>query len=233
MFHLPIQFLMAQMLKNLPTVQETQVQSLGRKDPLEKRMATHSSILDWRIPWTEERDRLQFMGPQKVGQDWATNTFTFLSPIFYLSFPDSSVGKQSPCSAGDPGQLLGRKIPWRRDRLSTPVFLPGESHGERSLVDYSPWGCKESDTTEQLHFHFHPLQYSWDSPCDSTGKKIQLQCGRSRFDPQLGWCPGEGKGYPLQYSGLENYLDCIVHGVTKSQTCLSDFHFHFSLSCST
>ena len=111
MFHLPIQFLTAQMLKNVPTVQETQVQFLGRKDPLEKRMATHSSILAWRIPWTEEPDGLQFMGSQKVGQDWATNTFTFLSPMLYLSFPDSSVGKESPCSAGDPGQLLGREDP--------------------------------------------------------------------------------------------------------------------------
>ena len=45
----------------------------------------------------------------------------------------------------------------------------------------------------------------------------------------LGWedSPGEGKGYPLQYSGLENSMDCIVHGVAKSQTRLSDFHFHF------
>ena len=47
-----------------------------------------------------------------------------------------------------------RKIPWRRKWQSTPVFLPGESHGWRSLVSYSPRGCKESDTIEQLHFHF-------------------------------------------------------------------------------
>ena len=50
---------------------------------------------------------------------------------------------------------LVRKIPWRRKWQPTPVFLPGESHGWRSLVGYSPRGCKESDTTEQLHFHFH------------------------------------------------------------------------------
>ena len=49
-----------------------------------------------------------------------------------------------------------RKIPWRRKRQPTPVFLPGKSHGQRSQVGYSPWGCKESDTTEQLHFHFSP-----------------------------------------------------------------------------
>ena len=45
------------------------------------------------------------------------------------------------------------KIPWRRKWQPTPVFLPGESHGERILVGYSPWGCKELDTTERLHFH--------------------------------------------------------------------------------
>ena len=45
------------------------------------------------------------------------------------------------------------KIPWRRRWQSTPVLLPGKSHGQRSLVGYSPWGCKELDTTEQLHFH--------------------------------------------------------------------------------
>ena len=47
-----------------------------------------------------------------------------------------------------------RKIPWRRNWQPTSVFLPGESHGRRSLVGYSPQGCKESDTTERLHFHF-------------------------------------------------------------------------------
>ena len=52
---------MAQMVKNMPTMQETQVQSLDREDPLEKRMAIHSSILAWRIPWTEELGRLQSM----------------------------------------------------------------------------------------------------------------------------------------------------------------------------
>ena len=52
---------MAQMVKDLPAMRETQVQSLGRKDPLEKRMATHSNILAWRIPWAEEPGRLQFV----------------------------------------------------------------------------------------------------------------------------------------------------------------------------
>ena len=57
---------MAQMVKNLPAMQETQVQSLGQEDPLEKEMATHSSILDWRIPMTEEPGRLQSMGLKEL-----------------------------------------------------------------------------------------------------------------------------------------------------------------------
>ena len=61
--------LVAQMVKDLPTMRETQVQSLGWEDPLEKEMATHSSTLAWKLPWTEERCRLQFMGSQRVGHD--------------------------------------------------------------------------------------------------------------------------------------------------------------------
>ena len=57
------------MVKHLSAIQETQVRSLGQEDPLEKEMATHSSILAWRIPWTEEADRLQSMVLQRVRHD--------------------------------------------------------------------------------------------------------------------------------------------------------------------
>ena len=66
--------LVAQRLKDLPPMQETQVRSLGQEDPLEKEMATHSSILAWRIPWTEELGRLQSTGSQRVGHDWSDFT---------------------------------------------------------------------------------------------------------------------------------------------------------------
>ena len=65
----PCASLVAQMVKNLPTMWESQVQSLGWEDPLEKGMATHSVILAWRIPWTEELGRLQSMGLQRVEHD--------------------------------------------------------------------------------------------------------------------------------------------------------------------
>ena len=101
-------------------MRETQVQSLGWEDPLEKEMATHSSILAWRILWTEE------------------------------------------------------------------------------LVGYSPWGRKESDTTEQLHFTF---------PGSSVGKEPACNAGDPGLIPRLGRSPGEGNGSPLQYSCLENPMD--------------------------
>ena len=66
------------MVKNLPTVQETWVQSLGKEDPLEKGMATHSSILAWEMPQTEEPGRLQSMGSQRVRHNSATNSFQLI-----------------------------------------------------------------------------------------------------------------------------------------------------------
>ena len=72
---------MAQMVKNRPAMQEIGVRSLGQVDPLEEGMATHSSILAWKTPWTEEPGRLQSMGSQRVRHDWATT----LSLYFVLS----------------------------------------------------------------------------------------------------------------------------------------------------
>ena len=60
---------MAQKLKNLPAMQETQVQFLGQEDPQEKKMATHSTVLAWKIPWTQEPGGLQSMGLHTVGHD--------------------------------------------------------------------------------------------------------------------------------------------------------------------
>ena len=83
-----------------------------------KAMATHSSTLAWKIPWTEEPGRLQSMGLWSVGHDWATSLSLF-------SF-----------------------MHWRRKWQPTPVFLPGESQGRRSLVGCHLWGCTESDMTK-------------------------------------------------------------------------------------
>ena len=77
--------LVAQLVRNLPAVQETQVWSLGREDPLEKGVATHSDTLAWRIPWTEEPGGLQSMGSQRVGHNCATNFCFQFSSVHLLS----------------------------------------------------------------------------------------------------------------------------------------------------
>ena len=80
--------LVAQLVKNLPAMQETWVQFLGWEDPLEKGSATHSSILAWRIPWT-----VQSVGSQRVGHDWAT--FTFKGIFYPITFYPSSFSQKA------------------------------------------------------------------------------------------------------------------------------------------
>ena len=77
--------LVAQLVKNRPAKWETWIRSLGWEDPLEEGMETHSSVLAWKIPWTEEPGGLQSTGSQRVGQDWATKSFTtFISGLLNL-----------------------------------------------------------------------------------------------------------------------------------------------------
>ena len=66
-------------------------------------------------------------------------------------------------------------------------------------------------------------------PDSSVGKESTCNAGDPSSMPELGRSPGKGIGYPLQYSGLENAMDCMVHGVSKSRTRLSDFHFHITM----
>ena len=105
-------------VKNLPAMRETRDPSLGREDPLEKGMATHSSILAWRSPWTEEPGGLQTTRPQRVRHDWATNTL--LSPrqesqcVLPYSRGDCRTAEQSgprihPFPAWKVGEGEGRK----------------------------------------------------------------------------------------------------------------------------
>ena len=73
-----------------------------------------------------------------------------------------------------------------------------------------------------VHFSEGPLERG--PPLWLSWQRSPLQCGRPGFDPWVGMIPGEGKGYPLQYPGLENSMERIVHGVAKSRTGLSNFH---------
>ena len=86
---------------------------------------------------------------RQLSQYYLLNTLSFL-------FPGGSDGKESACNAGDPFDQV-RKIPWRREWQPTAVFLPGESHGHRSLAGYSSWGHRELDMTEQLTLSLYLL----------------------------------------------------------------------------
>ena len=137
----------------------------ARGQGAEKVMASHSSTLAWKIPWTEEAGGLQSRGSLGVGHNWAIS----LSLVTFTH--------------------------WRRKWQPTPVFLPGESQGQGSLVGCCLWGRWELDTTERLHFHFSLS------------------------------CIGEGNGNPLQCSCLENPRDegawwAAVYGVAQSRTRL-------------
>ena len=150
---------------------------------LEKGMATQSSILAWKIPWTEELDGVQSMGLQRVGHDGATNTcgmvrstlstiklfagvldrsenwislvhsfgkdkiFSYLlgynGLLWWLRWERICLQSRRPRFDPSVGKIL-----WRREWQPNPVFLPGESHGQRSQACCSPWGHKMSDMTE-------------------------------------------------------------------------------------
>ena len=134
------------MVKNLPTMQEIQVQFLSWEDPLEKGMTTHSSTLAWRILRTEEPDGLYSMGSQRIRHDWATHPHRGCKGLpWWLSSKES-------CKCRKYGfNLWVRKIPWRRKLQPIPVFLPWKSHGQKSLADYSPWGHKQAKVVNTIY----------------------------------------------------------------------------------
>ena len=103
--------LVAQTVKRLPAMQEARVQSLGWEDPLEKEMATHSSTLAWKIPWTEEPGRLQSVGSQRVEHDWVTSlTLCAKSLQSCLTFCDPM--DCSPPGSSVHGILQARILEW-------------------------------------------------------------------------------------------------------------------------
>ena len=131
---------------------------------------------------------------KSISSSWLSFLF-----IVQLSHPYTTTGKNIALTrwtfVGNVMSLLFNMLSRRRQWQPTPVLLPGKSHGQRSLVGYSPWGREELDTTERLHFHFSLS------------------------------CIGEGNGNPLQCSCLENPRDggawwAAVYGVAQSRTRL-------------
>ena len=111
-----------------------------------------------------------------------------------LGFPGGSEVKASAQNAGDLGSIPGSgRSPGRRKWQPTPVFLPVESHRRRSLVSYSPWGCKESDMTEQLHFLFlsHTVSTHGTRNCNrirgSEAGFLSLKFSQTLKDPKAKW----------------------------------------------
>ena len=121
------------------------------------------------------------------------------------------------------------KRKWQPTPVPPPVFLPEESHGQRGLEGYSPQGCKEQDMTEATEHACMHQCYHLLFPGGLAGKESACNVGDLGSIPGLGRSPGEENSYPLQYFDQKNSLDCIVHGVEKSRTRLSNFHFHFSV----
>ena len=115
----------------------------------------HPSILVWRIPRTEVPGGLPSVGSHRVGHDWSD----LAAAACYAVYPGSASGKEPACQCRRHSETwvwsLGWEDPWRRAWKPTPVFLPGESHGQRSLVGYSPSCHEELDMNEQLSTHIH------------------------------------------------------------------------------
>ena len=145
------------------------------------------SLTLWKRPWCWERLRAREEGNDRGWDGWIDHringhefeqilgdgegqeSLVCCSPWGHkeldtteqLNYPGGSEVKASACSFLRPGfNPWVEKIPWRRKQQPTPVFLPWESHGWRSLVGYSPWGHKELDTTERLQFHFQGISFS-------------------------------------------------------------------------
>ena len=98
---------------------------------------------------------------------------------------------------------------------------------KKIMVKRKPKKRKQKFKYVTINFIVTYLNISLGFSCGSDGKESICNVGDLGSIPGLGRSPGEGKGYALQYSGLENFMDYIVHWVTKSQTRLSNFHFHF------
>ena len=115
-----------------------------------------------------------------------------------LGFPGGSHGKKNqPANAGDVGSIPGLgRFPWKRKWLPTPIFLPGESHGQRSLAGYSPWGPKQLDTTEWLTLTFYTslisVKHLKVSPTiDNWSSRDWKKISCSPIDPQWTWTTKE------------------------------------------
>ena len=163
--------LVAQTVKRLSTMRETWVRSLGWEDPLEKEMATHSSTIAWKIPWTEETGRLQSMGLQRVGHNWVTSLsfslWLFLDSNYSCCWKETSSDWEQPPKCWQNGWL---HIAWRIGYVSQGcLFLmqqnfPIFSRDLRNQWGPYQWHTSHSQRTNLItyirHNHQGPLLLS-------------------------------------------------------------------------
>ena len=167
----------AQMVKNLPAMQETWVRFLGQEDPLEKGKAPCSRILAWKIPWTEEPGGLQSMGSQRVRHDWTTNTFTFSCNERWKS-PSPAVKCNFWCSAFSPAIITDEVI---------PACLPSPNYvvADRTECYVTGWG----ETQGKITVVTHVMNCFWPAAC--MRRRVCVPIPTSKWGPLASWlCPG-------------------------------------------
>ena len=173
------------MVKNLPAMQQTWVWSLGQADTLETEMVTHSSIIAWEIPWTDESGRLQFMVSQRVEKDWVTNTFTFTVLIVLLFFSHSALSNTFQTHA-----------------LHTPGFPVlhhflelAQTHVHRVGDAIQPSRPLSSPSLPVFNLSQHQGLFQWISSSHRVAKRLELQLQHQPFN---------------EYSGLISFrTDCF------------------------
>ena len=234
----------AQWVKNPPVIWKTQemwVRSLGQEDPLEEGMATHSSILAWRIPWTGQPGGLQSTGSQRIRHSWShwtcTHTFINLSHLCVYNFT------KKKRNMGAANGKINSSLPWVLLSafavqmlfffFSCCLILWGTILVNKwaSLVAQLVKNLPEMQgTLVRFQGQEDPLEKGQATHSSILGLplwlswwRIHLQYGRPGFDPWVRKIPWRRERLPSP--GLENYLDCIVHGVAKSWAWLGDFHF--------
>ena len=149
------------MVKNLPLMRETWVQSLDWEYPLEKGMATHSSILAWRIPRTAKPGRLQSMGSQRVGHNWVTNTHTHTHTQEANTI---SVKQRSLKTDMHPGENTDSVL----DALNFKWFQKSQRVITSKQLKYGTGGCQR-DYISNLDLESHPHRSdSWSCRCELT-----------------------------------------------------------------
>ena len=214
--------LVAQTVKNLLAMWKIWVQSLGREDPLEKGMATQSSILAWRIPWTEEPGGLQSMGSQRVGHIWATKHPSPLPVLFweviYVTFSVITVFQKSTSR-----ELLWSSVPYKS--LCLHIWLISSLHSPFSPFSFpslAPYqGGFRSDTVAYWDFlHAGPMSLGLQPP-----KRLTFLCKQGHLselplelDPLT-----QAALVPVSLDGKERGLGGVWH---RTPEPTSDGHFY-------